>query len=611
MRIHKIDSVSFERMPNAGEMKVYTRSLERGLKLLDKQVDVIIHNSSAPSVQAENTGIGSLFSRTTFEKLIPFLRQHAIKGIQQEPVNFRKSSTTSPYSPESSAKNIYMIPLEKLASDEYNNLLSHKTFNNIVKKHSKDNETDYKFVGKAYDLALREAYENFKAGEFLKDEFAKFKAEKGEYLEKAAIFNILDKEYACHWTDWKSVDKHLFAPRTKKQAEAASKRITQLKAQYKDEIDFYIFNQMILEKENAKLNELSLKNGIKIIGDSPVASPSTDEWLYQDLFLKGKALGCPPDFFSPEGQRWGFMYFDPKKIFNADGTFGEAGKVLQKKYEDYFASSPGGLRIDHTIGLIDPFLYTSGEKMMSHNSGRIYSQNGKYKKSEEEFDNIFTKIILPAAEKYGVKKSDIICEDLGEVTPPTAKVMKDLGLSGMAVTQFDYRGAETPAKNTIVIGTHDNKSFLEYVEEFFDKKESESGHFLHKTGLLGHDISPKDATHEERAKMIEDIRNDKLKFIAASFAELFTSPARRVQIFFTDFWGIPKTYNIPGTKDGNWKLRISENFENDYYKAVSEGKAPNLASSILTALRQRGLDKGNEALVQDLDNSAKILAEKV
>ena len=79
-----------------------------------------------------------LFSRTTFEKLIQFLRQHAVKGIQQEPINYRKRGIISPYSPESSAKNIYMIPLEKLASDEYNNLLSKKTFNNIVKKHSKE-----------------------------------------------------------------------------------------------------------------------------------------------------------------------------------------------------------------------------------------------------------------------------------------------------------------------------------------------------------------------------------------------------------------------------------------------------------------------------------------
>ena len=65
----------------------------------------------------------------------------------------------------------------------------------------------------------------------------------------------------------------------------------------------------------------------------------------------------------------------------------------------------------------------------------------------------------------------------------------------------------------------------------------------------------------------------------------------------------------PITDKGNWSIRLGENFENEYYKAVAEGKAPNFAKAIATALRQRGLDKGNEKLMKDLDNSAKILGE--
>ena len=608
MQVQKIDNVSFGRKPNSAEMKVYTRSLEKGLNLLNKQVDIIIHNVSAPSVPQENTGIGSLFSRTTQNKLIPFLKQHAIKGIQMEPINIRKIGETSPYSPESAAKNILMIPLEKLASDEYNNILSKETFNNIVANRPKGNRTDYVYVQQAYDSALNEAYINFKKGDFLKKDFEEFKAKNGEYLEKAAIFRILDGKYKKSWTEWDGIDKNLYAPKTKKQANEAAERIQELKDKHKDDIDLYIFKQMLIERENLLSNEFAKETGVKMIGDSPVASPSADEWINQNLFLKGKALGCPPDYFSPEGQRWGFRYFDPEKIFNPDGSLGEAGEILKKKYEEYFASFPGGLRIDHVIGLVDPFIYTTSEKILPHNSGRIYSE-GKYKKTDKEYENILTKIVIPAAEKFGIGKSSLICEDLGDANYPTQRVMKELDLSGIAVTQYDYRGADTPAKNLIMLGSHDNQSFLEYVENFFTKKHEEAKHFLHKTGLLGHDISPQDATHEQRTKIIEDIRNDKRKFIAASFAELFTSPARRVQIFFTDFWGIKETYNRPGTTKGNWALRIGENFEKDYYKAVAEGKAPNLADCIATAIRQRGLDKSNPNLMGDLDNSAKILAE--
>lgn len=229
------------------------------------------------------------------------------------------------------------------------------------------------------------------------------------------------------------------------------------------------------------------------------------------------------------------------------------------------------------------------------------------KNSLDEYAALLTKIIIPAAEKFGLNKSSIICEDLGDATKPVQEIMKKLELSGISVTQFDHRGATTPQKNTIMIGSHDNQSFLEFVESKF--KNTKDKGFLRKTKLLAEDTAPMGATTKEKKQYREDIRKDKAKFIAASFAELFTSPARRVQIFFTDFFGIAKTYNRPGTKTGNWSLRLGENFESDYYKAVSEGKAPNFAKAIATALRQRGLDKGHEDLMRDLDNSAKILGE--
>ena len=328
------------------------------------------------------------------------------------------------------------------------------------------------------------------------------------------------------------------------------------------------------------------------------------------MLLNGKALGCGPDAFSPDGQRWGFGYFNPKYIFNPDGTLGEAGKVLKQKYDGYFASTPGGLRIDHVIGLVDPFLYTvKSNRMTTKNSGRIYSQaGGEFEKRENEFSDIMEKIVLKSAEEHGMSKTDVICEDLGEPNPPTRKVMQDLDLSGIAVTQFNYRGAETPQRNLIMMGSHDNDSYIEYTEKLFHQPERQND-FMLRTEYLAEDTLPKSASMDERAKYRDELRTDKKKFIAASFAELFTSPARRVQIFFADFWGIGKTYNRPGTTKGNWSLRIGNDFSKDYYKAVSEGKAPNLADAILRALRVRGLDKNNPELMKNLEDSAKILAE--
>ena len=600
---------SFKRMPNASEMEVYTKSINAGLKLLNKQVDIIIHNSSAPSSWLENTGIGSLFSRNTQKKLIPFLKAHAITGIQQEPDGLRKLGDNSPYAPESVAKNILMIPLEKLASDEYNKILPIYDFAKIVTKSSYDGYVDYPRVYKAYDKALKIAYKNFKKGEFLKTEFEEYKAGKDE-MERAAIYHILDRKYQTSWKEWEGIDKNLYAPNNEKEAEIAKARIAELKEQHKDDIDFFMFQQFILDRENQKSNELAKKTGVKIIGDSPVASPAADEWTYQNMFLKGKALGCPPDAFSADGQRWGFGYFNPKYIFNPDGSLGVAGQILKHKYDGFFASTPGGLRIDHVIGLVDPFLYSVKSKhMTTKNSGRIYSQaGGEFEKKGDEFANIMDKIVLQSAKEHGMSKKDIICEDLGEKNMPTVKVMNDFDLSGIAVTQFNYRGAETPQRNLIMLGSHDNDSYIEYTDKLFHMPERQND-FLTRTEYLAEDTSPKGISEEAKQKYKDELRTDKKKFLAASFAELFSSPARRIQIFFSDFWGLGKTYNRPGTTEGNWALRIGNNFVKDYYKAVSDGKAPNLADAISRALRARGLDKDNPELMKDLEESAKILAE--
>ena len=634
--INSSDNKVFGRRLNEKEMQVYTNALNKGLMLLNKRVDIIIHNSAAPSSAKENPGIGTLFSRTVQEKLIPFLKAHGFSGIQQEPNNLRKMGDPSPYAPESSAKNIFMIPLEKLTTEKYGKILPKWLFDDIVAKAPKGEKVDYKYVNEKYDTALKTAYKNLKKCNTLKSEFEAFKKQNKDDLIKAAIFRILDKKYHRSWSEWDGIDKALFSTTSEYGIDAAQNRFAEIKNIYKDEIDYFLFQQFLIDKENLVSNKLAEKTGVKIIGDSPVASPSADEWINQNLFLKGKAIGCPPDYFSKEGQRWGFGYFNPKYIFNPDGTLGQAGKVLKAKYDQFFSSFPGGLRIDHVIGLVDPFIYTVKDaKMTAQNSGRIYSVAGEFKKKPEEYSNIMEKIILQSAKEHGMDKKDIICEDLGEKTEPTQMVMDKLGLSGISVTQFDYRGKDTPHRNTIMIGSHDNESFLEYTDKLFDKvsgmninEKSAFGkfiiavknklniksnedlvHFMRKTKLLAEDTAPRDASKEEIREYKKQIRTDKNKFISAGFAELFTSPARRVQIFFADFWGLGKTYNRPGTSSGNWELRIPSDFEQSYYKAVSEGKAPNLADAVSTALKQKGLDKNYPELIKDLDESARILAE--
>ena len=82
-----------------------------------------------------------------------------------------------------------MIPLEKLASDEYGNILSKKTFETIVKNNPNTSEVNYPYVRSMYEVALREAYTNGKDSK----EFANFKETRESEYEQSAIYRILSK----------------------------------------------------------------------------------------------------------------------------------------------------------------------------------------------------------------------------------------------------------------------------------------------------------------------------------------------------------------------------------------------------------------------------------
>lgn len=623
---------TFGRSLNKQEKQGYTKAIRDGLNVLDKELGIIIHNSTTPSRAIENTGIGSLLSENARANFIPMLSSHGFSKIQQEPDNLRRSWNPSPYSPLANGKNIYMIPLEKLTTEEYANILPLSVLNFIVENrpNKEDNKVDFNYVVNSYDKALNVAYSSFLRRSLeneeeqspigkLASEFSEYKAKNAEEQEPQAIFEILAKEHKTDdWKTWNKTDRNLYNAKTEKQIQKSNERLAEIRKEHARDIDFYYFKQMIAEREIEAAKATNEESGIRILGDSPIAFTPVEEWQNQGIFLKDIALGCPPDYFSADGQRWGFAVIDPETIFNEDGSLGEGGKLMQKRYEKMFQSSSGGARIDHIIGLIDPFVYSTKEdKMTPENSGRLYSSPnhkklGKYAKStDEEYAAILTKIVIPAAEKFGLTKDDIICEDLGEVTPPVERVMKNLGLSGIAVTQFDYRGRYTAPEKIIMLGSHDNPSFIEYTQGKFEAAEinnADKEKLEQKAHKLAMDTCTEDDDFDEYE---EKIGKNKRDFMLASFVELFTSPAKRIQVFFTDFFGIGKTYNKPGETEDCWTLRMPDDIESEYEKNLKNGNGFNLPEIIARAIRHKGgkFSKENMELLASLDKYADILKE--
>ncbi len=648
MNIQPINEISFGRKLREYEKPEYSAAVKEGLAALGKELDIIVHSSNTPSAKNYDTGVGSSCSVYAEEKFYPFLEMHGFSKIQAEPDGLRKASSPtsvprsqrhrangSPYESDTFAKNILMIPLEKLVTPEYGNILSKKTYNRIVNsRHNKSsNKVDYHHVMKEYDRALSEAYKTYKtkvsklntikpqqAEEIQKmvDSFWDFEVAKGADLETNAIFTVLTKIYGNDdWAKWsKRIDRRLFSPRAGEE-EKAKARIAELKAKHRDEIDFFLFKQMLVDRAR---KETAGKTNLKTIGDAMVAFSYVDVWANQDLFLKDLSLGCPPDYFSKDGQAWGFAMLKPETLFDKDGSLGKGGKLLHKKYQTMFEDNPGGVRIDHIIGLVDPFVYS--KKPTEAKAGRLYSSpdNQKLKqytkKTTAEYANIVEKIVIAAAKSVGMNSKAIIAEDLGTVTKPTADVIKHLKLRGIAVTEFTnteknniYRGKNVPKRKVIMVGSHDNPAFVKWTDDLFKNKTELAKH----AQAVAADILPPETSELTRKRYINSLIKDKEKFRTAKFAELFTSKAKEVQVFFTDFFGMKQRYNLPGTNgDHNWTLRIPQSFERTYHENLEHNRGLNMPEVIAIAIRQKGkafADK-HSALLRNLDKFKNILKEK-
>ncbi len=607
-KINNNSNLSFKRKPSASEMKRYSSTVSHGLKVLDKNLGLIIHNSSVPSKEGYNFGIGSLFSINSEKNFLPFLKVNGIKFVQQEPDTLRTPSNPSPYSPQASTKNDFMLPIERLATEEYDNLLKKEDIDNMVAENMKrpsPEKVDYVNVSQAYNTLLSKAYSNFMKKEkfsLLKQEFLNYKNKNLEELKPSAIYEVLLLINNKIWSDWPSEEKYLYK-------NSNTKLIEEIFNNNQEKINLYVFKQWLINREIDKAKLRNAEQDIRYIGDSPVGWSNVEVWMNQDLFLKEWAMGCPPDNFSKAGQRWGFAVLKPETIFNSDGSLGKGGELIKQRYEKMFKSNDGGIRIDHIIGLIDPFVYRIDRNNMDgENSGRLYSSPnhpilGKYaKKENKHYFDILKKIVIPAAESVGLTKNDIICEDLGTLTPPVIEAMKELELRGISITQYDMRGKDVPEKNIIMLGSHDNESYIEYTNNVFNDKN----YLNYKSDYLALDTKIPEENLEDYKN---NIKSNKTNFISASFAELFTSPAKYIQIFFTSFFGIPETYNKPGTTSGCWTLRLPDNFENLYWENVRKGLAINLPEAIARAIRHKGsaFANQNRKLLNNLDEFTQIL----
>jgi len=606
------------------QQKELQKTVKKALEALNKKnFAMIIHGASFPSKEGQDIGYGSYNSEGAAE-FIEFINDMGFNGIQLGPDGKTKGVDASPYIGTMFSNNPLFIDLYRLTTSEFDEILSKETFKKIVAENpASETRTAYEYVYNVHNKALREAFKNWKPDK----KFRKFVEDNALWLEKDAVYEALAIKHGNdYWPIWKDeVDKTLYCG-----GSATDKRLEEIKKNFAGEIEFFQFVQYISYKQKQNTQKFLKKNKIKTIADCQVAFSDRDYWANQCNFLPGYFLGCPPDLFSADGQAWGFPVMDPDKLFNTDGSLGEGGQILKLRFEKMFKENPGGVRIDHIIGLIDPYVYKQGVRPKTEEgASRLYSspehkQLKKYAipgkenlnpevgpenekriiglsdKQAKQYAAILEKIVIASAEELGIGKESIICEDLGTITNPVVQVMKSLGLSGLRVTEFvdpedkehPYRIKNTEPQHWVMVGSHDNAPLTAWTDELCQNKE-----IAKHAEILAVDLGL------NKQKLVEN----KSKFLTAKFAELFASPAENIQVFFADFFGMNERYNMPGTSGSqNWSLRVPANYRCLYYSQLEKGEALNLAGALLIAMKSKSdaFQKEHKTLIKKLEKLA-------
>jgi 4-alpha-glucanotransferase len=297
------------------------------------------------------------------------------------------------------------------------------------------------------------------------------------------------------------------------------------------QVDFYKYIQYIFFGQWEALKAYANGKGVSLIGDIPiyVAADSADAWGNRDMFhfnISNNSVcvaGCPPDFFSNDGQHWGNPLYNWDYLKKTDyGWWMQRLKSLAKLYDM--------IRIDHFRGF---------EAYYSIDSGAATAQNGHWVKGPGM--DFFSRV------KEKLPGLSIIAEDLGFLTEDVHILLEKTGYPGMKVLQFafdsDSGNAYLPHnynKNCVVYtGTHDNDTIAGWMVNTPENEVESAKKYAALTTKEGYNWGM-------------------IRLAFSSVADLAVVPMQ-------DYLGLPSSarMNRPATLGKNWRWRADREYLSD------------------------------------------------
>ena len=473
---------------------------------MSRRCGILLPVSSLPS----KYGIGA-FSKEAYE-FVDFLAASGQKLWQVLPMG-PTGYGDSPYQSFSTfAGNPYFIDLDTLV--EKNLLLQEEC--EACDWGDDPQKVDYEKIYLSRFDILKKAFERFDRTD---EDYQKFYEDNKAWVEEYSLFMVLKNHFdGKSWQEW---------PKDIRNHEALAVR--SYSNQFEDEMEFYIFQQYMFDRQWSDLRHYANKAGIKIIGDIPiyVSLDSVEVWSNPKLFALDEnrvplaVAGCPPDAFSADGQLWGNPLYDWAYHKKTDFKWWiERMRALFNRFDI--------VRIDHFRGFDEYYSIPYGAKTAAE---------GHWEKG------IGIELFNAIKQAFG-EHAEIIAEDLGFVTDSVKQLLADSGYPGMKIIEFAFDSREAGdyipynyTKNCVVYtGTHDNDTLQGWYKAISEEDREFTIEYL-----------------DNKATPIEEIHWDFIRLALSTVADTCVIAAQ-------DYLGLGSEarINTPSSIGKNWVWRVKK-----------------------------------------------------
>lgn len=382
-----------------------------------------------------------------------------------------------------------------------------------------NDRVDYAAVTARKRAVLQTAFERFENNGSAVDEtaLAQFRREQHEWLDDYALYAALkDAHDEAPWTEWP-------APLARRDPEA----LDHAREEHAAAVRMHTFWQYLFHHQWSALKAYCQTRDIRLFGDVPiyVAHDSADVWAHQDLFQLEEdgtptaVAGVPPDYFSPEGQRWGNPLYRWNRMQANDYAWWTA---RMRRALDRFDL----VRLDHFRGF-DAYWRVPAEEDTAVNGEWVEGPGASlFNTLEEKLE------ALP-----------VVAEDLGIITESVEALRDQFGFPGMAVLHFAFD--DDPSNDFLphnhhrnlvaYTGTHDNNTTMGW---WNDELSDEGRDFAR--GYLDLESSA------------AEVPTQCIRYLMASVANWVVFPLQDVLGL-----GAEARINTPGSPNGNWTWRVT------------------------------------------------------